>query len=160
MGNNKILSVALLAILITAGGFLLLPLVSANKPIDTTENGQQVVPLFCQRDKILSWFINNGVPASLSGEASTFDGFILVLEIEGESVNVMIPGRWVIDGEMLDTEGLLDGDPFELGDTMTVKTLMVELLKDTLTVRIYLAYSIDVEGAIATALLPININSV
>jgi hypothetical protein len=80
------------------------------------------------------------------------------LDVPEKVVNVVVPRMWVIDGETLTLQDLFDGDPFVLGEEVTLETLMLELVKDTHTVTSYFAYSIQNYEDTATALLPFNIN--
>jgi hypothetical protein len=149
---------ALMVVMVAAGGVILLPTVSADESPAPPGDGRGG-HLFWRRVPIWRWVINNGIPETLEGEASTFKRCILVLEVQGEPVNVVIPGFWTVGDEVMNTEELLDGDPFGMGDTMTIETLMVELVKETHTVKSYFAYTIQVDEVKATALLPFNIET-
>lgn len=150
---------ALMVAMVAAGGLLLLPKVSADEPPAPLGDGDKDRPPFWRRVRIWRWVINNGTPETLDGKASTFKRFILVLEVEGEPVNVVIPRFWTVTDEIMNTTELLDGDPFNVGDAMTIETLVVKLLKETHTVKSYFAYSIKVGEVTATALLPFNIET-
>ena len=60
-------------------------------------------------------------------------------------------------GEAFTLQDLFDGDPFELGENVTLETLMLELIKDTHIVKSYFAYSIQIDRETVTALPPFNI---
>jgi len=102
-------------------------------------------------------FLKNGVPETLEGEVNVVERFILVIDIEGNKVNVIMPNRWTINGEIKNTKDLFDGDPFNIDDEVIIETLKLEIVKETHTVNSYFAYSINSEGTTASALLPVNI---
>lgn len=150
---------ALIVIMVAAGGFLVLPTVLADEPPAPLGDGGEGSSIFRRRVMIWRWIINNGEPETLNGEALAVKRFILVLKINDEPVNVVIPRFWTVNGEILNTTELLDNDPFGMGDNMTIETLMVEWVKDTHTVKSYFAYSIQVGDVKASALLPFNIET-
>jgi hypothetical protein len=93
----------------------------------------------------------------LVGEASVVERCVLVLDVQGKVVNVVVPRIWVVDGETLTLQDLFDGDPFDLGEEVTLETLMLELIKDTHTVTSYFTFSIQSDEETAAPLLPFNI---
>ncbi len=83
----------------------------------------------------------------------------MVLEDDGGLVNVNLPWRWMVDGEVYTAKDLFDGDPFGAGDKATIKSLMVELEEESHTVTIYIAYELEIQGTTATAVIPFNIEA-
>jgi len=157
MDTKKKAIVGLLMIALAAGG-LILPAVFAEDQQAPTEDGAIGRRPLQRRAAIWLRFVKNGVPETLEGEAKAHKGFILVLEEEGENTYVLIPRFWLVNDEIINSQELLDGEPFGMGDDMTMETMMLELVKETHTVRSYLAYSITVDGVKAEAVLPFNID--
>jgi hypothetical protein len=113
-----------------------------------------------RRNAIARRFITSGSYYLLTGEISAVNRHILVITDEDNTINVLMPKTWVIDGNKLSTQDLLDGEPFRLGDTVYIETLMLELERETHVVTSYLAYSMTVGEEAATALLPFNIEAI
>lgn len=164
---------ALMIALVAAGVFTILPGIMAegeqlnevriaeNK---TTNNDVQAIKRWaaCNLIKNPGWIryvLKNGTPETLDGIAEVLAGHILVMDVDGEQINVVVPGKWVVDSEVLTSAELFDGEPFALGETrISVDTLMIQLKTETHTVTAYFAYKISSEEATANALLPFNIS--
>jgi hypothetical protein len=158
--KTQAIVIATLIVAVVASGIVLsLQAVSAEETPPQTFDGQGVKRLFRRGNAILWRFVKNGVPETLEGEASVVERRILVLTVQGKVVNVVVPRMWVIDGETLTLQDLFDGDPFELGEEVTLETLKLGLVKDTHTVTSYIAYAIQSHEETATALLPFNIEA-
>jgi hypothetical protein len=156
--KTKAIVIATLMVVVVASGIVLfLQAVSAEEVPSRTYERQGDKRLLKKREAILWRFVKNGVPETLEGEASAIERHILVLDDQGDFVNVVVPWIWVIDGETLTLQDVFDGDPFELGEDVTLETLMLELVKDAHSVTSYFAYSIQINEETATALLPFNI---
>lgn len=158
------------ALLVVAiGVILILPMVSAGEQELTDSRygneselklqlERQGIRYFIQRrDAIVRLFIKSGTYQPLEGKISAVTRHILVIMDEDETINVLMPNKWVIDGNILSTQDLLDGNPLGLGDIASIETLMLELDRETHVITSYLAYSIQVGEEAATALLPFNI---
>jgi hypothetical protein len=157
--KTKAIIIATLMVVVVASGLVLsLQAVSAEEAPPRTFEGRGDKRLLKRREANIWRFVKNGVPEILVGEASVVERCILVLDVPEKVVNVVVPRMWVIDGETLTLQDLFDGDPFVLGEEVTLETLMLELVKDTHTVTSYFAYSIQNYEDTATALLPFNIN--
>lgn len=157
--KTKAIVIATLMVVVVASGIVLsLQAVSAEENPPQTFEGRGDKRLLKRREAIIWRFVKNGVPEILVGETSVVERCILVLDVPEKVVKVVVPRMWVIDGETLTLQDLFDGDPFVLGEEVTLETLMLELVKDTHTVTSYFAYSIQIDGETATALLPFNIN--
>lgn len=156
--KTKAIVIATLIVTVVASGIILsLQAVSAEEIPPQTFEGRGDKCLLKMRDAIVWRFVKKGVPETLEGEASVIERSILVLYVQEGVVNVVVPRIWVIDGETLTLQDLFDGDPFELGEAVTLETLMLELVKDTHSTTSYIAYSIQNHEETATALLPFNI---
>jgi hypothetical protein len=156
--KTQAIVIATLIVVVVASGIVLsLQAVSAEEVPPQTFDGPSEKRLLRRREAIIWRFVKNGVSETLKGEASVVERRILVLDVQGKIINVVVPRIWVIDGEALTLQDLFDGDPFELGEEVTLETLMLELVKETHTVTSYIAYSIQNHEEIATALLPFNI---
>ncbi len=160
--QNKTKSVAILAItavIIASVVFLSLPNALAEEDTVTPEDKQRISSLIKKRlaTAIGRRFIKNGFPETLEGEVYVVERVILVLDNEGDKVNIIMPNRWTINGETKNTQDLFDGDPFNIGDEVIIETLKLEVVKETHTVNSYFAYSIQSDETTASALLPVNI---
>ena len=114
-----------------SGIVLSLQAVSAEEVPPQTFDGEGEKRLLRRREAIIWRFVKNGVPETLEGEASVVERRILVLDVQGKVVNVVVPRIWVIDGKALTVQDLFDGDPFELGEEVTLETLTLEMVKDS-----------------------------
>ena len=156
--KTQAIVIATLMVVVVASGIVLsLQAVSAEEALPQTFEGRGDKRLLKRREAIVWRFLKNGVPETLEGEAAVVERCILVLDVQEKVVNVVVPRIWVIDGETLTLQDIFDGDPFEIGEAVTLDTLMLELVKDTHTVTSYFAYSIKNHENTATALLPFNI---
>jgi hypothetical protein len=153
--KTKILT-ALVALMIVGGAFALLPSALAQQEGQQALQGQQK-QIMMRRLAVCRYILKNGSPVQLVGTVKVAKPGILVLSVEGKDVNVMIPGRWVVDGETVNAKDLFGGNPFKVGDSATVKTLMVEKAGNGFTVKAYIGYVIQVGEVTAKALLPFNI---
>jgi hypothetical protein len=161
--KNKTKAIVLASLIVTmvcSGVLLSLHAVSAEEVSPPTGDRQDISYLLKRRDALVMRFLRNGVPEVLEGDVSVVTRVILVVNIEGEAVNVVVPRFWVFNGETTHITDLFDGDPFNLGDEAVLKTLMLKLVKETHTVKSYVAYSIQIEDKTATALQPFNIDVV
>lgn len=156
--KTKAIVIAMLMVVVVASGLVLsLRAASAEEVPPQTFEGRGDKRLLKRREAIIWRFVKNGVPETLVGEASVVERCVLVLDVQGKVVNVVVPRIWVVDGETLTLQDLFDGDPFNLGEEVTLETLMLELVKDTHTVTSYFAFSIQIDEETAAALLPFNI---
>jgi hypothetical protein len=156
--KTKAIIITLLMVIVVASGLVLsLQDASAEEVPPQTFEGRGDKRLLKRRNAVLWRFLKNGVPETLVGKASLIEGCILVLDVQGKIVNVVVPRIWVVDGETLTLQDLFDGDPFDLGEEVTLETLMLELIKDTHTVTSYFTFSIQSDEETAAPLLPFNI---
>jgi hypothetical protein len=160
--HNKTKSIAIVTItvvIIASFVFLSLPNALAEEDTITTDIRQRMGSFTKKRLAIAIGrrFLKNGVPETLVGEVYVVERFILVIDIEGDKVNVIMPKWWTINGETKNTKDLFDGDPFNIGDEVIIETLKLEIVKETHTVNSYFAYSINSDGTTANALLPVNV---
>jgi hypothetical protein len=153
--KTKVLT-ALAALMIVGGAFALLPSTLAQQEEQQAPQGQQRQRMM-RRQAVCRYILKNGSPVEFVGTVKVAEPGILVLSVEGKDVCVMIPGRWVVDGETVKAKDLFGGDPFKVGDSATVKALMVEKAGNGFTVKAYIGYIIQVGGVTAKALLPFNI---
>lgn len=125
-------------------------------------NGQYTISLQYRRRAGLGLnFLKNGVSETLTGDAVAIGRSIVVLDMEGEQVNVILPKKWIVGGEIVNTSELFDGEPLSVGQSQVIslKTLKLELVKDTHMVKAYVAYEILTAGETIKALLPVNIQT-
>ena len=157
--TKTVVILTITAMIVASVVFLSLPNALAEEDTLTPDNRQRIGNLIKKRltTAIGRRFIKNGVPETLEGEVYVVERVILVLDNEGDKVNIIMPNRWTVNGETKNTKNLFDGDPFNIGDEVIILTLKLEVVKETHTVKSYLAYSIYSDGITATALLPVNI---
>jgi len=143
---------------IAATVYLSLPTVYAE--VTQTSDGQYRISLQYRRRAVLGLrFLSNGTPETLTGQVTVLGARIIVLETEGKQVNVILPPKWVVDNEIISTSDLFDGEPLSIGQTVSLQTLKLELIKERITLRAYVAYEIQTNGETIKALLPVNIES-
>lgn len=157
MENKAKYTAALMIALIAVGALLILPSALAeDETIDPDmPRGPRRRPL--PRLRLWIYVLRHGVPTAVEGEAVALEGHILVVEMDGSPVNVNMPGKWFVDGEVLTARDLFDGETFSFGDTLTISTLKLEMTTETHTATSYFAYAIQGDGTTAHALLPFNI---
>jgi len=158
--KTKIIIAILVITSTTLGIYLSLPVVYAE--VTPAANGQYTINLQYRRRAWLGLnLLRNGVPETLEGDVVALARTILVLNVEGEQVNVILPNRWVVGGQILNTSELFDGAPLSIGESQTIglKTLKLELARSTYRVQIFVAYEIVSDGETIKALLPFNVQT-
>ena len=81
---------------------------------------------------------------------------ILVIEVQDQVLNILMPGKWIVDGETLVYSDMSSGT-LTVGDAITLTALKLTLEKDDHAITAYLAYALAFDGVTATALLPFNV---
>jgi hypothetical protein len=153
------------------GAFMLIPTISAEESVQIPQScidGNVDIPLrerivnywIWRRDALLRKFIRNGSYKLLEGTVSAVTRNILVIESEDKTINVISPGKWVYNGNILSIQDLFDSDPFNMGDTVILETLMLKLEKDDQIVTSYLTLTVSVGENTVSALLPFNVEPV
>lgn len=110
-----------------------------------------------RRDAFVRRFLTQGSLAQVEGEIMGISNHILVVNDDGQTLNIIMPGKWVYDGNTIELSDLFDGTPFSIGQHITVDTLKLSLDRDTHVITGYLAYAFEIDGVSATALLPFNV---
>ena len=148
---------AMCALLVAFSVFMALPPVFAEEASDaesdTTQRGAWR-PL--NRLKLLIYILRNGEPSTLTGDTVALEGHILVMNLAGNLENVILPGRWVLDGQIITMKDLFDG--YMSGSEITIHTLELEYAQDTKTVTLHFGYKMTAGESTAEAVLPFNIN--
>jgi hypothetical protein len=109
-----------------------------------------------RRDAILRRFITDGTLATLDGEIVGLSQHLLVIKVDEQVLNVLMPGRWVVNGDIIAFPDLTSTQ-LMVGQSITIDALQLTLEKDTHAITAYLAYAFEIEGCAATALLPFNV---
>jgi hypothetical protein len=109
-----------------------------------------------RRDVILRRFITDGSLASLEGTVVGMSQHILVVNVQDQVLNILMPGKWIVNGETLAYSDLT-GEYLAVGDSITIDALRLALEKDDHAITAYLAYALEFNDVTATALLPFNI---
>jgi hypothetical protein len=148
-----------LAVAFIAIGAFLVPAVLAEdeytEPETTASHRLWKLPI---KLRLLIHVLKNGVPTEIGGQVVALEGRILVVSYGGGLLNINVPGKWIAGGVTYTVQDLFDGD-FGPGDRVSIKTLKVEIAKETHSVTLYLAYSVTVEDVTASAVLPFNIEA-
>ena len=146
----------LCAVLLAFGAFMVMPPALADGDtgdLDVATGAKgHLRPIY--RWKVLRYIIKNGEPVSLTGDAVALSRHIMVLDI-GELENVNLPGRWVVNGVVMNLPELYE--EYIAGNTVTVDTLKLELVQEAKTVTVYFGYKITIGDIVAEAVLPFNI---
>jgi hypothetical protein len=146
------------ALLVAFSAFIVLPSVLADG--ETTDVGSVTAqkgawrPL--NRLRILIYIIRNGVPTTVTGDTVALEGHILVMSVTGDLENIILPGKWVLDGQIITLLELYD--EYMSGSEITVHTLKVELVQESKTITVYFGYKIETGGIVASAVLPFNVH--
>jgi len=147
---------AMCALLVAFGAFMVLPPALAEETYGAeTDTAQRGVWSPLNRLRLLLYILRNGEPSTLTGDAVAIQGHILVMDLDGDLENVIMPGSWVLDGQVITLEGLYGG--YMSGGEVTIHTLRVEYVRETKTVTVNFGYKVTVGGDTAEAVLPFNI---
>jgi hypothetical protein len=147
---------AMCALLVAFGAFMVLPPAFAEEIYDAeTGTVQKGVWRPLGKLRLLLYILKNGEPSTLTGDAVAIQGHILVMDLDGDLENVILPGNWVLDGQVITLEDLYDG--YMSGSEVTIHTLKVEYAQETKTVTVHFGYKVTVGGDTAEAVLPFNI---
>jgi len=148
----------LLSLLVALGGLTLLPWGwSQGEGDEEWSGGAFPRRHLCCRWRMILFILTHGESTTLEGRLILVEGRILVLEAGGMETYVVLPHRWLVDGEVLTVEELFDGDPLGPGDTLTIRALRLTHVGENHTVEFYAAYEVDGGGVEARALTPFNI---
>ena len=148
---------AMCALLVAFSAFIVLPPVLADGETADAES----IPVQngawrpINRLRLLLYILRNGEPATLTGDTVALEGHILVMSVAGDLENVILPGKWVLDGQIITLQELYD--EYMAGGEITVHTLKLELAQESKTITVYFGYEIEAGGAVAKAVLPFNI---
>ena len=148
---------AMCALLVAFSAFMILPPAFADgEATDVESVAAQKGPWRpLNRLRILVYILRNGEPATVTGDTVALEGHILVMSVAGDLENIILPGKWVLDGQIITLQELYD--EYMAGGEITVHTLKLELAQESKTVTVYFGYKIKAGGAVAEAVLPFNI---
>jgi len=160
LGENKMQKkhlAAMCALLVAFSAFMVLPPVFAEEVSDAkSETTQKGVWRPLNKLRLLIYILKNGEPSTLTGDPVALEGQILVMDIARDLENVILPGKWVLNGQIITLKDLYD--EYMSGNEITVHTLKLEYAQDTKTVTVHFGYKIVVGGSTAEAVLPFNIS--
>ena len=154
---EKKYTAVLCALLLAFGAFMVLPPALA----DGDEGDLEVAagrkgrwrPIY--RWKVLRYILNHGEYTQVTGRPVVLNRHILVLEVDGDLENIVLPVRWVMNGQVYRLQELKDE---YMGEEVTVDTLKITLEKEDHTVTAYFGYRITMDAGVAEAVLPFNIS--
>lgn len=163
MEKNTKLIAGLMIALIAIGTLAIVPSIMAQSEGQPAPKGLRLVLRQALRHRAHPWLrllLKNGTPETFTGIVTDFRGAILVVQADGETLNVNAPRLWSVEGVILNRSDLFDGDPFALGETeLTFHTLKLELEREEFTVTTYFAYILESDDVEARAVLPFNIET-
>jgi hypothetical protein len=162
----SLLTVAIIALL-SWSLLVVVPFAAADEQVlDVTTYDSQDIKLVLNRDGIayrlrcrdviLRRFITDGTVVSLDGEIVGMSQHILVIKVQDQVLNILMPSKWIRYGKTL-VYSDLTSDTLTVGDDITLNALKLTLEKDDHAITAYLAYVLTVDGVTATALLPFNV---
>ena len=104
--------------------------------------------------------LRNATLGSLTGKAVALDGQILVVQANGDYVNVVVPKRWIVGKEVMDAGELFEeGGPLQYDKTLTISLLKYAVSGRDHSVTFLYAYKIKQGDTTASAVLPFNIQA-
>ena len=104
--------------------------------------------------------LRNATLGSLTGKAVALDGQILVVQTNGDYVNVVVPKRWIVGKEVMDAGELFaEGGPLQYDKTLTISLLKYVVSGKAHSVTFLYAYKIKQGDTTASAVLPFNIQA-
>jgi hypothetical protein len=109
-----------------------------------------------RRDMILRRFITDGSVVSLDGEIVGMSQHILVIKVQDKVLNILMPVKWIVNGETLVYSDMTSG-MLTVGDDISFNALKLTLEKDDHAITAYLPYALTEDGVTASALLPFNV---
>jgi hypothetical protein len=149
--DTKMKALGVLLVALVAGGAFMMVQAQAEDASVPSTVPQQARSLYkhvvAGRWWLVRALIRNGEPTTLTGvKVQTIDKGMLVLS---NGLSVIVPGKWVKDGNIVAREDLLNG---LVGQTITIQVLKLEYT-NKYTATVYFAYKLGE----ASALLPWNI---
>ena len=145
-------------LLVTFSVLMALPPVFAEDTLDDVElaSGQKGTWRPLGRLRLLIYIIRNSVPETVTGDSVALEGYILMMNVKGDLENVILPDKWVLDGEITTLQELYG--EYMSGSEITIHTLKVELVQESKTITVYFGYKIEAGGVFASAMLPFNVH--
>jgi hypothetical protein len=151
MMETKMKALAVLLVTLIVGGALVMVQAQVEDASVPSTVPQQAKTLYksivAGRWWLVRVLVRNGEPTTLTDvKVLTFDKGLMVLS---NGLNVIVPGRWVKDGDVVAREDLLND---LVGQTITIQALKLEYT-NKYTATVYFAYKLGD----ANAMLPWNI---
>lgn len=161
--KTKVLAV-LMAAIVAVSSFAFLPSILADESVPevTTQPNGQLKALRWVRYRGLAWIwytLKNGSPQDIEGSVEVVKPHILMIQVDGKSVTIAIPARWVVGDKVYLTNELFKTEPFEVGATASIKTITAVKEFNGYKIRIHIGYEITIGEVTAKALLPYNIET-
>jgi len=148
---------AMCALLVAFGAFMVLPPVFAEEVSDAkSETAQKGVWRPLNKLRLLIYILKSGDPSTLTGDPVALEGQILVMNVAGDLENVILPGKWVLNGQVMTLKELYE--EYMYGNEITIHMLKLEYAQGTKTVTVQFGYKVAVGGSTAEAVLPFNIS--
>jgi hypothetical protein len=156
--NKGLKIAAVTAVLLLALGCFSFVYASSQTDSSTANNGlttnQQI------RLRALANFLNHANLSEVSGAVvSEFQGMLVLSTGQGQ-VRVLMPKMWSYNNQLLNRTELIDNTFAGAGQTITVKVLKGEWVKNGFSLNIMIGYeAVNAAGAHAYAVLPFNIEA-
>ena len=165
--NKGLKIAAVIAVLLLVLGCFSFLYASAQTDASTANNastdqqvGQAISQLSGVRLKAFVNFLNHANQTEVTGiVVSEFQGILTLSNNQGQ-VRVLMPKTWSYNNQLLNRTELIDNTFAGTGQTITVKVLKGEWVKDNFSLDIMIGYeAVNAAAAHAYAVLPFNIEA-
>ena len=115
-----------------------------------------------RRREVIKQFLKEAESLTIEGVVATHYGRILMVDAEGERLNILIPELWSVDSEVINITEMFDGGYVNLGDSVTIDALQRSFTNEKgVSITVIVAYEIEIDnggsGNHLYAVLPFNI---
>jgi hypothetical protein len=166
--NKSLKIAAVVAVLLLALGCFSFVYASAQTDSSTANNAQatdqQIGQSISQQSGVglraFANFLNHANQTEVTGTVvSEFQGMLILSNDQGQ-VRVLLPKMWSYDNQLLNRTELIDNTFTAIGQTITVKVLKGEWIKNNFSLNIMIGYeAVNAADAHAYAVLPFNIEA-
>ena len=109
--------------------------------------------------RVSRWFFREASGVTVEGSVAAYFRNMLILNLDGESINIVLPPVWRVNSEVMNVSTLFEEGYIEVGDEVLVKAVQRKATNENgLSIVILLAYEIESQnGYTLYAVLPFNI---
>lgn len=129
----------------------------SSKPEPPRREFPQFPPKRLKLYESLPWipwaFLKNATPTTYTGNIMNVSNRILILNVAGESVNIVMASKWILDGKILTLHDLFVKGTLSVGQSVMISALVYSVS------HIYIAfgYKITIGTTTIPAVLPFNV---